>query len=133
MKRIIISLVFVLCFGMVKAQYIYNDLHNAICRVHIIQEEAFDFYCGGIKAAMVKNDIVYNGSGIKTGVVKDDILYDDLGNIICIIKRGAFYSGGNKVAFVKNDIVYDGVGNKIVAVNGLTMMQIAIYIFLIAN
>jgi hypothetical protein len=133
MKKTILSLVIVLCFGIVKAQYFYNDKHNAICKVQIIQEEAFDVYCGGIKVAFVKYDIVYNGSGIKIGVVKEDILYDDLDNVICIIKRGAFYSGGNKVAFVKNDIVYDGVGNRIVAVSGISMMQIAIYIFLIAN
>lgn len=133
MKKIILSLIFILCFGVINAQYIFNDDHNAICKIQTLDEKTFDFYRGGIKLASVKNDILYDGSGTKIGGVQGKVLYDDSGNVICTIEKKAIYSGGKKVAYVMNDIVYDAAGIRVVAVSGITIMQIAIYIFFIAN
>jgi len=118
--------------GIINAQYIYNRQHNAICMIQTLTEETYDFYCGGVKSASVRYDLVYDGSGNRIGRLEKDILYDTSDNVICTIKGKKIYSGGKRSAYVKNSIVYDGSGNRLVSLRGISMMQLAVYIFFIA-
>jgi hypothetical protein len=133
MKRVILTFIILFTLnGIIKAQYIYNRQHKAICMVQTLLEETYDFYCGGLKSASVRYDLVYDGSGNKVGRLEKDIIYDESNNVICTIKGKKIYSGGKKAAYVKNNIVYDGGGNRLVSLSGISMMQLAVYIYFIA-
>ena len=133
MKRIMLSLILLFTFsGIIKAQYIYNKQHYVICKVHTLSEGTYDFYCGGIKSASVRGNLVYDRAGEKIGRLEKDVIYDDSDHVICTIKGKNIYSGGKKSVFVKNNIVYDDAGNQLVTLSEISMIQLGIYIFFIA-
>ena len=128
-----LSLILLFTFtGIINAQYIYNKQHYAICKVHTLLEGTYDFYCGGVKSASVKDNVVYDPSGKKIGRLEKDVIYDDSDHVICTIKGKKIYSGGKRSVFVKNDIVYDDAGNQLVTLSEISMIQLGIYIFFIA-
>jgi hypothetical protein len=134
MKRfVLLSIILFLLNGIAGAQYIYNNQHKIICTVRTLSDVEYDIHCGGLKAATVNNDFVFDASGKKIGRVEKDLIFDGSDNVICSVKGKEIYSGGKKAAWVKNNIVYDGAGNQMFSVIGITMTQIAVYIFLVAN
>lgn len=128
-----LSLILLFTFsGIIKAQYIYNKQHYVICKVHTLSEGTYDFYCGGVKSASVRDNVLYDPSGKKIGRLEKDVIYDDSDHVICTIKGKNIYSGGKKSVFVKNNIVYDDAGNQLVTLSEISMIQLGIYIFFIA-
>ena len=75
---------------------------------------------------------VYDSTGSSVGFIQGSSFYNSTGNLICIFQDGAFYSRGQRVGFIQDGVIgkilYNGSGSQIASVQGLSIMQIAIYL-----
>lgn len=133
MKRILITFIILMCFGVIHGQSIYNNSGQVICTI-----QGGTFYSGGTKIGFFQNNTIYNNSGKSLGSITSNYgqgitLYNNFHQVICTIQNGAFYSEGNKVGFVQQGKIYDGSGKQIGYTQGLNILEIAIFYFYLSN